>query len=195
MAVERLRILHAIHDFLPRHRAGSEIYAFALASVLAARHHVHVLCADYDPLREHGHVAWRLHAGLPVVEVVNNWVCTSFEETYRSPVIGDRLGHVWQAVQPLIKARQLKAIFIEASYPNTQPEKQLFGHLTPALLMQEMEALGHLAGPAVLRGMPVVITHLKPSPGNEALIKKQLTEANKLQLKLVFPEQGRRLEF
>ncbi|TGD82959.1 MBL fold metallo-hydrolase [Hymenobacter wooponensis] len=102
---------------------------------------------------------------------------------------------VWQAVQPLLKARQLKAIFIEASYPNSQPEKQLFGHLTPALLMQELEALGQLAGPAALRGLPVVITHLKPSPGNEALINKQLTEENKLQVKLVFPEQGRRLEF
>jgi cAMP phosphodiesterase len=102
---------------------------------------------------------------------------------------------VWQAVQPLLKARQLKAIFIEASYPNAQPEKQLFGHLTPALLMQEMEALGQLTGPASMRGLPIVITHLKPSPGNEALIKKQLTEANKLQLKLLFPEQGRRLEF
>ncbi|SNC67629.1 cAMP phosphodiesterase [Hymenobacter gelipurpurascens] len=100
---------------------------------------------------------------------------------------------VWQAVQPLIKAHQLKAIFIEASYPNTQPEKQLFGHLTPALLLQEMEALGQLTGLAALRGLPVVITHIKP--GNEAIIRKQLTEANKLQLKLVFPEQGRRLEF
>lgn len=100
---------------------------------------------------------------------------------------------VWQAVQPLIKANQLKAIFIEASYPNTQPEKQLFGHLTPALLMQEMGALGQLTGLAALRGLPVVITHIKP--GNEAIIKKQLTEANKLQVKLVFPEQGRRLEF
>jgi cAMP phosphodiesterase len=102
---------------------------------------------------------------------------------------------VWQAVQPLVKTRQLKAVFIEASYPNTQPATQLFGHLTPALLMQEMAVLGQLTGPAALRGLPVVITHLKPLPGNEATIRKQLLEANKLQLKLVFPEQGRRLEF
>lgn len=102
---------------------------------------------------------------------------------------------VWQAVQPLVRARQLKAVFIEVSYPNTQPTTQLFGHLTPALLMQEMEVLGQLAGPEFLRGLPVVVTHLKPSPGNEALIKKQLTEANQLHLKVVFPEQGRRLEF
>ncbi|RPD46872.1 3',5'-cyclic-nucleotide phosphodiesterase [Hymenobacter sediminis] len=102
---------------------------------------------------------------------------------------------VWQAVQPLVKARQLKAIFIEVSYPNTQPTTQLFGHLTPALLMQEMGVLGQLAGSQFLRGLPVVITHLKPSPGNEAAIKKQLTEANKLELKLVFPEQGKWLKF
>ena len=35
-----MRILHAIHDFLPRHRAGSEIYAAELCRELSARHHV-----------------------------------------------------------------------------------------------------------------------------------------------------------
>jgi glycosyltransferase involved in cell wall biosynthesis len=95
-----LRILHAIHDFLPRHRAGSEIYAFELGRALAARHHVHVLCADYDPARTHGQVAWRVYDGLPVVEIVNNWACTSFADTYRPPVIGRVLAHVLDAVQP-----------------------------------------------------------------------------------------------
>ena len=32
-----MRILHAIHDFLPRHQAGSEIYAFDLCRALAAQ--------------------------------------------------------------------------------------------------------------------------------------------------------------
>lgn len=102
---------------------------------------------------------------------------------------------VWQAVQPLVKARQLKAIFIEASYPSEQPEKQLFGHLTPALLMQEMQNLSQLTGPNALRGLPVVVTHIKPTPGNETTIRQQLSEANKLQVKLIFPEQGQPLEF
>ena len=31
-----LRLLHVIHDFLPRHRAGSELYVAALARALAA---------------------------------------------------------------------------------------------------------------------------------------------------------------
>jgi len=35
-----LRVLHAIHDFLPRHQAGSEIYAAALCRELMRRHHV-----------------------------------------------------------------------------------------------------------------------------------------------------------
>jgi len=97
---QNLRILHAIHDFLPRHQAGSEIYAFELCRTLAAWHHVSVLCAEYDPSRRHGHVTWRAHQGLPVIEVVNNWVCASFEQTYRPPLVSDRIAQVLRAVQP-----------------------------------------------------------------------------------------------
>lgn len=100
---------------------------------------------------------------------------------------------LWRAVQPLVQTRQLKAIFLEASYPNSQPHNQLFGHLTPALLLQELQVLSQLTGAAALRGLPVVITHLKP--GNEAAIQAQLREGNRLPVRLVFPEQGQRLEF
>src|ERR1700680_816625 len=86
MPQRRLNILHAIHDFLPRHVAGSEIYAFELSQDLSSRHHVTVLCADYDPARRRGQVTWRVHRGLPVVELVNNWTCASFAETYRPPL-------------------------------------------------------------------------------------------------------------
>lgn len=95
-----MRILHAIHDFLPRHRAGSEIYACELARAQSSDHHVTVLCADYDPARRHGQVTWRVHDGLPVVEIVNNWLCASFEDTYRPPLITDRIEQVLRAVQP-----------------------------------------------------------------------------------------------
>jgi glycosyltransferase involved in cell wall biosynthesis len=95
-----MRVLHAIHDFLPRHQAGSEIYAFELCRALSARHHLTVLCADYDLSREHGHVNWRVHQGLPVVEIVNNWRCRTFEDTYRPPLIGERIDQILRAVQP-----------------------------------------------------------------------------------------------
>jgi hypothetical protein len=36
-------------------------------------------------------------------------------------------------------------------------------------------------------GLPVVITHIKPTPSKAAAIRKQLDEANVLQMRLVFP--------
>src|SRR4051812_15365982 len=95
-----VRILHAIHDFLPRHHAGSEIYAFELCRALAARHHVTVVCADADPSQRHGLVRWRAYQGVPVAEIVNNWACESFEDTYQSPIVTRRLTQLLRAVQP-----------------------------------------------------------------------------------------------
>jgi len=95
-----VRILHAIHDFLPRHCAGSEIYAFELCRALSARHHVTVLCAGFDASQIHGAVLWRAYDGVPVVELVNNLACGSFEETYRSPLMTRRIAQVLRAVQP-----------------------------------------------------------------------------------------------
>ena len=95
-----LRVLHAIHDFLPRHLAGSEIYAFELCRELGQRHHATVLTAEYDLARPDGHVTWRVLDGLPIVEVVNNWRSDSFEETYRSPSMTAQLERLLDVVQP-----------------------------------------------------------------------------------------------
>jgi glycosyltransferase involved in cell wall biosynthesis len=96
-----LRLLHAIHDFLPRHRAGSEIYAFELSRALQSRsHHVSVVAAEYDPARRHGSLHWREHGGVPVIEMVNNWAFDSFAESYRSPRLNRSLEHVLRAVEP-----------------------------------------------------------------------------------------------
>jgi glycosyltransferase involved in cell wall biosynthesis len=95
-----MNILHTIHDFLPRNRAGSELYALALGRELARRHDVTVLCAEYDGLRPHGHLTWRVFEGLPVAEIVNNWACRTFADTYRPPLVANRIDHVLRAVQP-----------------------------------------------------------------------------------------------
>ncbi|MGI4863480.1 MAG: MBL fold metallo-hydrolase [Janthinobacterium lividum] len=105
------------------------------------------------------------------------------------------LRELWQAVQPLVADGYLKAIFIETSYANEQPENLLFGHLTPARLMQELAALNELTGVDALRAVPIVITHRKPPASNEATIASQLAAANALGLKLVFPVQGKQLRF
>jgi cAMP phosphodiesterase len=104
----------------------------------------------------------------------------------------DKLYTLWQAVGPLIAAGKLKAIFIEVSFTNAQPDTLLFGHLTPRLLMNEMKTLSQLSGG--LGGLPIVITHMKPS-ADRRQIMKELRELNDLHLKLIFAKQAELLEF
>jgi glycosyltransferase involved in cell wall biosynthesis len=96
-----LRVLHAIHDYLPRHQAGSEIYvAHLCAAQRLAGVQPTVLAAEFDPTRAHGQLAWRSHEGVPVVEVVNTWQFDRFDGSYRDPALAIALGHVLDIVQP-----------------------------------------------------------------------------------------------
>lgn len=104
------------------------------------------------------------------------------------------LYRLWQAIAPLIKARKLKGIMIEVSFPDEQPDKSLFGHLTPRWLMNEMNDLALLTGKSTLKGLPVVIVHLKPPRLNIDKIKSELRNENKLALKLIFPVQGKPID-
>jgi len=103
------------------------------------------------------------------------------------------LHNLWTAIAPLIKSGKLKAIMIETSFPDEQPDKTLFGHLTPHWLMAEMDDLATLTGPNTLKGFNLVITHVKPPQANIDKLKEQLKVENKLHFNLVFPEQGRAL--
>jgi glycosyltransferase involved in cell wall biosynthesis len=94
------RLLHVVHDFLPRHRAGVEIYTAALCRELARRHQVTILTTDYDPLAAHGELSWRLYDGVPVVEIRNNWEGGMFEASYRPGTINARIEQVLDTVQP-----------------------------------------------------------------------------------------------
>jgi 3',5'-cyclic-nucleotide phosphodiesterase len=97
---------------------------------------------------------------------------------------------LWNYIAPLIKKHALKGIFIEVSYPNEQPESQLFGHLTPHLLLQELNKLALLTGKSAIKKLPIVITHIKPSNDNEHIIQTQLFNNNSLQLQFIFAQQA-----
>jgi cAMP phosphodiesterase len=103
----------------------------------------------------------------------------------------NKLYTLWQAISPLIGAGKLKAVFIEVSFTNSQPDQLLFGHLTPRLLMEEMKILNQLSGG--LGDLPIVITHIKPSASFEQ-IERELRESNSLQLNLIFAAQAKLLE-
>ena len=103
-----------------------------------------------------------------------------------------RLYNVWQQVAPLIDNKQLKGIFLECSYPDEQPEKQLFGHLTPELLWQEINRLATFCKKNALQNLPLIVTHMKPEGNNETKITKQVSAGNSLHMQIIFPQQGKR---
>ncbi len=107
----------------------------------------------------------------------------------------DRMHQLWQQVAPLLKAKKLKALFIEVSFANEQADKQLFGHLTPHWLMAELQELAALSGKEALHNFPVVITHIKPGGNREQTIPAQLQANNPLHVKLIIPEQAKLLVF
>ena len=107
----------------------------------------------------------------------------------------DHMKRVWAVVAPLVKAGKLKGVFLEVSYPNAQPDRHLYGHLTPKWFMKEFEVLGGLAGKENLRNLNVIVTHIKPVGNNTETIRKELSaDNNNLGLRLIFPQQGVKLE-
>jgi len=105
----------------------------------------------------------------------------------------NQLEKLWMAVAEKIKAGQLKALFIEVSFDNAMPNKSLFGHLTPKLLMQELTILNNQSA-GLLKNTPIYVTHIKPCANCETNIKKEITAANTLGLSILYPEQGKIIE-
>lgn len=104
------------------------------------------------------------------------------------------LESLWKEIAPLIKEKKLKAIMIEVSFPDEQPDKSLFGHLTPHWLMKELHELEKVSGIGSLAGFNVIITHVKPPQSSIERIKKQLAAENDLKLHLIYPQQGRPID-
>jgi glycosyltransferase involved in cell wall biosynthesis len=96
-----MKVLQTIHDYLPRHRAGAEIYVSRLSRHLAALgHEVAILTAEYDHRRPQGTWIVREHDGLPVHELVNNWRFDRFESSYASREIDARLEALLEELRP-----------------------------------------------------------------------------------------------
>ena len=113
----------------------------------------------------------------------------------------DGMNSVWQRVAPLVREGKLRGIFLEVSFPNDRPDHLLFGHLTPSWMMEELCALAQQVDSdrpeTALRGLSVVVTHIKPSfkQGEDpaALIDEQLKQLNDLGVKFILPQQGQRI--
>jgi 3',5'-cyclic-nucleotide phosphodiesterase len=105
----------------------------------------------------------------------------------------NQLALLWKAVAEKVMAHTLKAIFIEVSFDNAMPDKALYGHLTPRLLMQEMKVLNKLSN-GQLQKLPIYITHIKPCATCEISIKKDIALSNTEGLTIKYAEQGKRID-
>lgn len=105
----------------------------------------------------------------------------------------EQLAALWKTVAPMVINKQLKGIFIEVSFDNSVPEKALFGHLTPNLLMEEMGKLNQLSN-GQLNNTPLYVTHIKPCDGCEIKIKSEIQKANQIGLNIFYPSQASLIE-
>jgi len=110
-----------------------------------------------------------------------------------------KLQDIWTAISERVAQKRLKGIIIEVSYTNAQPDKFLFGHLTPAWLLKSLGELEAKAGSGSLKDLPVVISHIKYSLRKGDLPQKailgELEAGNTLGVKFVIPEQGMNWRF
>ena len=105
----------------------------------------------------------------------------------------NQLEQLWKAIADKVMAHSLKAIFIEVSFDNAIPDKSLYGHLTPRLLMQEMKVLNKLSN-GHLPKVPIYITHIKPCASCESTIKKDIALSNTEGLTIRYVEQGKAIQ-
>jgi 3',5'-cyclic-nucleotide phosphodiesterase len=115
----------------------------------------------------------------------------------------DALHDLWQVSAPLVRQGTLRGIFVEVSYPDEREVSRLYGHLTPRWLMVELHRLAALVSPdeptTALRGLTVMVSHIKPSYHRahleRAQIMEQVAALNDIGVRFVFPEQGDRIAF
>jgi glycosyltransferase involved in cell wall biosynthesis len=79
----RLKILFVIHDFLPYHAAGSEIYTYECAKAASARHDVRLVFCENRPERPQYEARTGVYDGLPFVEIVHHDAYPTFDATWR----------------------------------------------------------------------------------------------------------------
>lgn len=110
-----------------------------------------------------------------------------------------RIKDVWTAVADKVRQKHLRGIIIEVSYANAQPDKFLFGHMTPNHLLGALGELEAMAGPGSLKDLPVVISHIKYSlkkgASPQETILGELQAANAPQVRFIVPEQGQNWRF
>ncbi|WP_186377335.1 MBL fold metallo-hydrolase [Yersinia thracica] len=110
------------------------------------------------------------------------------------------LDTVWRKLAEKVQKQQLKGMIIEVSYPNEVDDGKLYGHMTPKWLLKELKNLEKYSGAGQpLKGLSVVISHIKPSfkQGQDVrkVIAAELTQGNDMGINFILMDQGDSLRF
>jgi glycosyltransferase involved in cell wall biosynthesis len=117
-----MRILYLVHQYLPRHRAGTEVYTHSLAKALAARHDVLVYCHE-RALDGGAHPAVdEALEGVPVRRVAAHTAghalaspLALFRAGYRNPRIAADLAETLGRFRPdVVHVQHLKDLTVDA---------------------------------------------------------------------------------
>jgi len=96
-----MRVLFLVHDFLPAHPSGTEVYTGAVALRLAERgHELAIFATEKDIGRAHLTLTRRSWNGLAVHELVNNLFYADFRETWDFPPAAQAFEGVLEEFQP-----------------------------------------------------------------------------------------------
>jgi len=78
----------------------------------------------------------------------------------------NKLEVIFKDIAPLVQENKLKAVFLEASFPNMQNNQHLYGHMKSELIEEELKNLSILVDSEnpdqALKGIKLFITHIKP---------------------------------
>lgn len=96
-----MRVLQVIHDYLPLHAAGSEIYTANLCRALkGAGHEVAVFTCEVDRAAPQWSLREREHEGVPVFEGVYNRIYADVSEHWDDPQMGPVFADVLDRWRP-----------------------------------------------------------------------------------------------
>jgi glycosyltransferase involved in cell wall biosynthesis len=95
-----MRILHALHFFLPKHSGGTEVYTQRLARAQSRRHDVALFYSEKLQAHRNYELLTRRVEGLDCRIVVNNLLYPGFEATFDNPVIEERFDQVLSEFRP-----------------------------------------------------------------------------------------------
>lgn len=110
----------------------------------------------------------------------------------------NKLDTVWRYLAKQLNYKSLAGMIIEVSFPDSRPDKLLFGHLTPKWLTKELTHFSSLLDkPVSLSKTKIIISHVKNSVLENVdarqIIQKELKQHNKLDLHFIMAKQGQKI--